>query len=701
MKMVLLPSSILVLLYAFPSTRLVSAQSSASGTYTFSNDVTAFIPSCAQTCFSSFVQANFPISVCSSTPSLECLCSHNSTSGYTVGEGALQCIISEDNVGFCQGANATTTVVMDAYNMCFGKANALPNTHATITATLVVQTSAPSIVLVATTSTWSSLPSSITSVVTVPTTAGLVTANGSPGSISLSITSNPTTQGQSAQTSAAAAANLTAPQIAGIAVGSGAVAILAIGGLILFGCLRRRKILRDDGESDFGTFQEEHGNSMEAMFTGPVDKKQGSFAPGGTRNGVAAKVAPPIPPPPVVTDPNMFSRRSIPTEEIGIAISPDMAQTADGGFEDGFGGRHPSRLLPEKPALPKLNVVVPHQSISEPWRPQYHPPQAKDPRLDIGTEEKRDSAATQFDVDITSPVEFSKGATNYDYGYAYPYQHGGPKLPGNWQQEQPPRSMTAPIHTFPKPLDIRKTQSHQSFSQPLQPRTAASSVYTGRGSLAPSDGGDITRNGQQPQSYKPLNPYERNARNSSESLTSMESAAQVEIRLPQIRTADLSPVAESPSRKSPVGRSPVQYPEIKSRLSDQMMRGMPPPKQPVFELWRQPEIEQERKRTMKVTRDSIPPPIVYNITGNVSVTDIANANHDAPYPNDARSAIATRRNKLAPALNLDGEKKKKKKGQEWRVMPENESDDMKSPVWQTTLTPQRIGDDLFLGVQKY
>jgi hypothetical protein len=598
-------------------------------------------------------------------------------------------------VGFCQGVNATTAVVTHAYNMCFGQANALPNTHATITATLVVETSAPSIVLVAPTSEDSSFPSSITSVTSVPTTTSLMTATGFPtGSISLGITGTPTAQGETAQSSAAAA-NLTTPQIAGIAVGSGVVAILAIGGLILFGCLRRRRILGDDGESDFGTFQEEQGDSMEAMFRGPVDKKHGIFAPGGTRNGIAAKVAPPVPPPPVITVPNMFSRRSIPTEEIGIAISPDMAQEADGVF----GGRHPSRLLPEKPALRKLNVEVPQQQpISKPWRPHYHtPPQARDQQVDLGADERRDSAATQFDVDITSPVEFSKDPTNFDYGYAYSYQHGGPQLPGNWQQEQPPRSMTAPIKVAPRPLDIRKSQSHQSFSKPLQPRTAASSVYTGRGSLAPSDGGDIPRNGQQPQSYRPVNPYERNRHDSSESLTSMESAAQVEVRLPQIRTADLSPVAESPSRRSPVGRSPVQYPEIKSRLSDQMMKGMSPPKQQVFEPWRQPEIDQERKRRKKAARDSIPPPAVYNVTGNIPVADITKASHEAPHPNDTRSPIAARRNRLAPALNLDGELKKKK--QEWRVVPQE--DNVKSPVGQTRLTPKRIGDDLFLGVQNY
>jgi len=74
--------------------------------YTLTSELTNFIPSCAQTCFESFLDENFPTNLCSTTPTLDCLCSHNTTSGYTVGEGAVQCIISEDNIGFCQGDDA-------------------------------------------------------------------------------------------------------------------------------------------------------------------------------------------------------------------------------------------------------------------------------------------------------------------------------------------------------------------------------------------------------------------------------------------------------------------------------------------------------------------------------------------------------------------------------------------------------------------
>jgi len=77
-----------------------------NASFTLTPEVTNFIPSCAQTCFISFLDSNFNTATCGTTPTLDCLCSHNTTTGYTVGEGAVQCIISEDNIGFCKGNDA-------------------------------------------------------------------------------------------------------------------------------------------------------------------------------------------------------------------------------------------------------------------------------------------------------------------------------------------------------------------------------------------------------------------------------------------------------------------------------------------------------------------------------------------------------------------------------------------------------------------
>lgn len=66
----------------------------------------SFIPACAEECFLSFVAVNYGFAGCGKTPSKECLCTHESTSGFTVGEGALQCITAERSIGFCSSDDA-------------------------------------------------------------------------------------------------------------------------------------------------------------------------------------------------------------------------------------------------------------------------------------------------------------------------------------------------------------------------------------------------------------------------------------------------------------------------------------------------------------------------------------------------------------------------------------------------------------------
>jgi hypothetical protein len=97
--MALCSTSLILLFYGFSAAATVA-------NYTLTPELTNFIPPCAQTCFKSFIDVNFPNGTCSTAPSLDCLCSHNSTTGYALGEGAVQCIVSEDNIGFCTGNDA-------------------------------------------------------------------------------------------------------------------------------------------------------------------------------------------------------------------------------------------------------------------------------------------------------------------------------------------------------------------------------------------------------------------------------------------------------------------------------------------------------------------------------------------------------------------------------------------------------------------
>lgn len=76
--------------------------------FNLSGDIKSFIPACAQTCFDSFLVANNFAPVCSTSPTLQCLCSHNGSTGFTVGEGALQCIVAESRVGSCSAADSNS-----------------------------------------------------------------------------------------------------------------------------------------------------------------------------------------------------------------------------------------------------------------------------------------------------------------------------------------------------------------------------------------------------------------------------------------------------------------------------------------------------------------------------------------------------------------------------------------------------------------
>lgn len=64
------------------------------------SQVLASIPECAQVCVSAFIQVNFP--ACGTSPSMQCLCSQQTQSGFTIGEGAVQCIVGSDKVGACK-----------------------------------------------------------------------------------------------------------------------------------------------------------------------------------------------------------------------------------------------------------------------------------------------------------------------------------------------------------------------------------------------------------------------------------------------------------------------------------------------------------------------------------------------------------------------------------------------------------------------
>lgn len=71
------------------------------------SDIAQFVPLCAQRCMQSFISANFDADVCGSSSSLPCLCRKTGKSGFTIGEGGVQCIIAESNRKICLGNDAS------------------------------------------------------------------------------------------------------------------------------------------------------------------------------------------------------------------------------------------------------------------------------------------------------------------------------------------------------------------------------------------------------------------------------------------------------------------------------------------------------------------------------------------------------------------------------------------------------------------
>lgn len=332
---------------------------------TLSTDLTNVIPLCARDCFTSFLDFNFALGKCGINPTLDCLCTTKSITELTVGEGALQCIFTVDGcVGMKDSGELETlkfgsrnadekvvAVATRAYSMCAGRPSAIPNTHATITATRVAESSSITV---------SSTRSTTSSSETVDIITRITTSSGLLPSTLITATQSPPRQSSPAlQTSTSASAqiesqtaapissgiNLTREQTIGISVGTG-VGAVAIIFLIAFACWRRRRAQRSR-DSDMLPFQMDPTNALNYRHHGGL----GGFVETKiTGPAIGGKKAPRIPPRLDTSSPNMFSRRSIKPEQIGVAISPE------GKYEAANNQRRKSKLLPEKPSL---KVTVP------------------------------------------------------------------------------------------------------------------------------------------------------------------------------------------------------------------------------------------------------------------------------------------------------------------------------------------------------
>lgn len=225
------------------------------------------VPSCSLACIKTFIANNYADLSCSATANLNLLCTTRTSSGLTIGEGSLQCVLSN-----CLGVDFQT---QSGYTICEGIPKALPNTAETITATVDAITTLASgtasshftattvmISTQATTSKSSSASSttsrsstkhSKTKTTTASTTEAVPSTPSGQDTATISSTDSstlvPSSSSTSSNASMASAAASVVPQrsqlsygaIAGIAAGSAVVLALIVGYLAYLCIVRNKK----------------------------------------------------------------------------------------------------------------------------------------------------------------------------------------------------------------------------------------------------------------------------------------------------------------------------------------------------------------------------------------------------------------------------------------------------------------------------
>lgn len=174
------------------------------------------------------------------------------------------------------------TVAVNAFNMCNGRADALPNTHGSITATLIFKSSG--VVFLAPPT---EVPSSTTAISSQSTNSAATTAVSSSRASAFSIsqtssTSSPTPGADKAGVTRTLSKN----QVVAIAVSASGGSVVILGLCLLFICARRRRnrFRRRDSDSDTIPFQPDPDVFKTEVFTPFETKKKSGRGTRGTSN---------------------------------------------------------------------------------------------------------------------------------------------------------------------------------------------------------------------------------------------------------------------------------------------------------------------------------------------------------------------------------------------------------------------------------
>ncbi|KAF4948476.1 hypothetical protein FGADI_9601 [Fusarium gaditjirri] len=393
-----------------------------------SNEFSSFIPSCAGECFASFLNTNYAQDVCTGKPLLDCLCSRRGASGFTLGEGAMQCISAERSIGYCSIVEASDRAIENAYDICNGRPGAVHPTYLTITATLVLAPSGGVVTFPSVTTKTTSRPDASSTIRTLPTTLVIDTSSppviprpstrptssttrstarehsttdSSDDSDIISITeppfTKPTTFETSTYTSTSSAESettadvpggaggaskgegsddsdkLSTEQVAGISVGVLAAVGVAVGAIVLARYYRRRKYPQI--KTGFLPMRDTWGYKPDRSDNG------------GHNSWMVHQLRPDLDPTNHPPPPPTSNRRSVKPETIGVALSPPPSSHNTAVHTSPL--RRLSKLLPAKPTIPDLSGG----NINDKPLPLLHAEQADGRRQDAGHSSRDESSS--------------------------------------------------------------------------------------------------------------------------------------------------------------------------------------------------------------------------------------------------------------------------------------------------------------------
>ncbi|GAB1313988.1 hypothetical protein MFIFM68171_04198 [Madurella fahalii] len=598
-------------------------------------EILNFAPVCAQKCFESFISTDLDSSICGDTLSLQCLCRQRGKSGYTIGEGALSCIMDAIRSRSCRDDDESKDASTIAYNMCFGVSDAASNTNPVIVATSFAPPSGTRRLFLPTP------PEMTTRTQTTTTLRETATTVIPDASISrttaLTNVESTASPDPASSTPSAGRPKLDGSQVAGITLGCAAVVILGILLVFLGRCIRRRRF--GDLEAGFSKMRDSvsfgrksrRGSAPAVQITSPLAR-------------IPAKRNP--------TDPRwQLNQPTTQQGVVGLAISPFLAGTV-ANDPSGFAPASVPTPAPTQPRVPKV-VLTPASNTPTPKADRSPPKPSLTLAIPKGSERViqapangRDSVVTEFAEDGEGEVVPSgstiwrppptdpQSATKYYFA-----DKGGNWILSNTSTRGPetrtPQKMPSPARTaihevpstpveveLPSPEDKTKAErakdAYGGFSPdavvpplrlPLnreQARLGSPIAFKDQRReprfTSPHPGARLSQTAETisreptPAKNRPPDTYfamireardltggksrQRSARRASrrisqDSATSIESAAAAPFEDEDIiedePQVDLSPVVESPRTPISPGKSPVTYPKIRRPTDGQQV----------------------------------------------------------------------------------------------------------------------------------